>query len=157
MDEPDWAKILRYLHNHNGELRSNADSNAESEEKPSNEDHERALYEDLRDQIALENTEIEHIIDTHKHLQNTDLAKFEQRSDYAALKLTPDGFDVAHERELSRRGNRINQSLVFFTFVLVLAQIVGVIPAKDWVKVLSAFIILAGMLVVTYWTNMLET
>lgn len=71
-------------------------------------------------------------------------------------KLTKDGFDVAHERELSRRDNSISQSLVFLTFILVLAEIVGVVPADDWVKVITGFIILIGMLFIVYWTDMLE-
>lgn len=157
MDEPDWAKILRYLHNHNGEIRSIAEFDGQGEEEPSHEEHEQALYRDLRDKVELSDTDTEDIVETHKHLQNTGLAKFEQRSEYAALKLTTDGFEVAHERELSRRDNRINQSLVFFTSILVLAQIVGVIPANDAVKVLSAFVILAGILVVIYWTDILES
>lgn len=157
MDEPDWAKILRYLHNHNGEIRSIAEFGGQGEEEPSNEEHEQALYRDLRDKVELSGTTTEDIVETHKHLQNTGLVKFQERSDYAALILSTDGFEVAHERELSRRDNRINQSLVFFTFVLVLAQIVGVIPAQDWVKVLAAFIILLGMLVVTFWTDILST
>ncbi|MGB9955785.1 hypothetical protein ACOZ4B_05280 [Haloferax prahovense] len=154
MKEPDWAKILRYIHNHNGEIRSTAEPD-EQGDAPSNEEHEEALYQDLRRKVDISNTATEEIVDTHKHLQNTGLVKFEQRSEYAALRLTTDGFEVAHERELSRRDNRINQSLVFFTFVLVLAQIIGVIPAEEWVKILSAFIILVGMLVVLFWSDIL--
>lgn len=156
MDEPDWAKILRYLHNHNGEIRSIAEFDEDGEDEPSNEDHEQALYREIREKIELSGTSTEEIVDTHKHLQNTGLAKFKQRSDYAALKLTTDGFEVAHERELSNKGNRINQSLVFFTFVLVLAQIVGVVPLNDGAKALAGFVILVGMLVVVWKTSLLE-
>jgi hypothetical protein len=155
MDEPDWAKILRYLHNHNGEIRSIVEFDEENEEEPSNEEHEQALYQDLREKIDLSGTTTKDIVETHKHLQNTGLAKFEQRSEYAALKLTTDGFEVAHERELSKRDNRINQSLVFFTFILVLAQIIDVVPVSNKAKVLSALVILAGMAAAIYWTDIL--
>lgn len=156
MDEPDWAKILRYLHNNNGEIQSVAEFEEDSEEEPSNEDHEEELYRDLTDKIDLENPEREGIVETHKHLQNTGLAEFEQRRDYAALKLTPDGFDVAHERELSKRDDRINQSLVFFTFILVLAQILGVVPVGDLSKVIISLVILGGMLTVIWKSDVLE-
>lgn len=154
MDEPDWAKILRYLHNRNGELRVTAPDLAP--EDADHEDHERELYDKLRRELSLKGDSDEEITDTHEHLQNTGLVNYQTRSDHAKILLTTDGFEVAHERELSRRGNRINHSLVFFTFVLVLAQIVGVIPLDDTTKTLWGFALLAGMGIVIWWTDMFE-
>ncbi|EMA29885.1 MULTISPECIES: hypothetical protein [Haloarcula] len=156
MNEPDWAKILKCLHNNNGEIRRTALSDELSKEEVTPEIQEEALYDGLRENVELLNKETQEIAEMREHLQNTGLVSYDNNKEYAALQLTTDGFEVAHERELSRRDNRINQSLVFFTFVLVLAQIVDVIPADDWVKVLSAFIILVGMLAVTIYTDILS-
>lgn len=72
------------------------------------------------------------------------------------VEMLKDGFEVAHERELSKRNNRINYALVFLTFILVLAQIIGVLPLDDWVKVSSGVVILVGMLFVVWRTDLLE-
>lgn len=53
--------------------------------------------------------------------------------------LTKDGFEVAHERELSRKDHRINHTLVFFTFFLVLAQLLGVLPFNNSTKIAIGF------------------
>jgi hypothetical protein len=144
MDQPDWAKLLSYLHQHNGEIRVEADQEEyEEEDKPSNEEHEELLYQTLQERIDFQDASIEHIIETHKHLQNTELVRFKQRSDYAGLELTTNGFNVAHERELAQRNSRINRSLAAFTLVLVLITGVDVAPISQFAKGAAIFVLLA--------------
>jgi hypothetical protein len=146
MDEPDWAKILGYLHNHNGEIRRSAEEGSEGENEPSHGDHEQVLYEALRENVDIAGTDREDIVNTHKHLQNTGLVKVEKQANHAALKLTSKGFEVAHERELSKRDRVINRSLVFFTFILVVANIFDVAPIASEVQLLLSIVLLLAML-----------
>lgn len=88
---------------------------------------------------------------------NPDTAEMENADVLYGYQLTSKGFDVAHERELSSRNNRINNSLVFLTFILVVAQIVDVVPIGDVYKVLAGFVILLGMVWAVYSTDILNS
>jgi len=156
MDDPDWAKILQYLHNHNGEIRETAEDNEEDEDDRRHEEHEQALYDTLSEKVDISRTDEGAIVDTHKHLQNTGLVDFEQRADYAALKLTTEGFEVAHERELSKRDREINSSLVFFTFILVIVNILDVIPIDPWILFGLSLALLILMWYVSVWDDTLK-
>lgn len=152
MDEPDWARILQYLHHHNGEIRRTAPI---EDDRPDQEEQRNALHEGLREEIDLENEEDEKIAETYQHLKNTGLVVFENNVDYAGLKLTSDGFDVAHDREMAQRNYGINRALVLFTVFLVLSGLVGPIPGTiRSVRGMLGVLILVGLLVVLYHPNL---
>ena len=73
-----------------------------------------------------------------------------------AWQLTEKGFEVAHERELAEKSNDINYALVFFTLVLVITEAVGVAPIGAGFRVLASLIILVGLVVAVWRTDILE-
>lgn len=156
MADPDWARILEYLHEHNGEFLCEAgEDEFEEEDKPSHAEHEAAFINELRGKVALQNPSEEAIVESHKHLQNTGLVQYVHNADTVGLKLLPDGFTVAHERELSNRQDKINSALVIFTLFLILVNIVGNSsdPHFRFYGNLTLLLLLAVLL---KWTDLLD-
>lgn len=60
--------------------------------------------------------------------------------------LTKSGFRRANEREVARRDNRTNQAVVFFTFVLVMVEILNIFD-DNWMKYALIILLLILMLV----------
>lgn len=127
-DEPDWAKVLRAMH----------------EEKKTQEhltiDDATRQVQFLSDYTDLPDHGVKATLD---YLQTVELIQNvgEQDGDDGPFILTSKGFDVAHtqklkeerfghERELSKRQNQTNTALVVFTLGLVLASLVTVLPSK---------------------------
>lgn len=119
MKTHDWAKILEYLNENNGEVKASYEGES-TEDEPINVYHNRALYQKLREEIDLNNPSDDSIEEVHKHLQNTGLVRFRTTGTHAALQLKPDGFEVAHERRMSERQTKTNSALVILTLALVL-------------------------------------
>lgn len=161
MNDPDWAKILQFIHENNGSYSKAAyvdDSlNMNKEEiQEAIEKNRKAVLEGLLADLELDtetSAEVEEVI---SHLKSTHLVTRSSLIDSARIELTPKGFDVAHEREQNSRQNRINNSLVFFTFVLVLAEIVGSVPLDRSWKIGMSLVILVGMLYVVLQTDILD-
>lgn len=148
MDNPDWAKILTMMYEESPEVPTTTIS----------EDHPFVRGTDLDVEAATgatSNLERWGLLDTEVTHVSMDNPSHERVPEEWGYHLSNDGFNVAHEREQSRQRNRINHALVFLTFVLVLAQIIGVIPMNDASKVLSGFVIMVGMLYVVSRTDML--
>ena len=122
MEDPDWAKILGYIYNNNGEIKKKAKVD-ENTSIPQNKQHENALYEHLKAELELDNPSNESIIESHSHLQNTDLIRFYSGKEYAEIKLKPDGFDVAHEREIAKSQQETNERSARLSGYLVLGII----------------------------------
>lgn len=78
---------------------------------------------------------------------NPDSGKITGEEVTAGYKLTTEGFDVAHERELSERSSRINRSLAVFTLVLVLISGVDVLPLGWKVRSGAIALLLVAVLV----------
>jgi hypothetical protein len=157
MDKPDWAKILRYLYESDGVLtiQDEMDIPDRMESKRERQKMEK-LQHKLIDECGLSADSTDSVDETLTHMCEINLIERTKKPIYGRIKLTSKGFDVVHERELADQNNRINFSLVFLTFILVLAQIVSVVPLDDWVKVLSGFILLVGMLIIVLRTDLLE-
>lgn len=114
MAEPDWAEVLHELHK--GQMAAPdtwyvADYLMEGTEL-TDEDIEWAIK--YLDNAGL--IEGEASLNDEKELVEVEAA------------LTPQGFKVAHERELAKRQDRTNTTLVGFTLALVLASLVAVLP-----------------------------
>lgn len=149
MSEPDWAKILRVMYR--GSPRTLTTTVTE--------DHPFVTMTDLDAKSA--NTaamDLERwgLLDTKPINITFDTETLETVTEDWGYELSNDGFNVVHERELSHDRNRINHAIVFLTFFLVLAEIVGVVPIDDLSKGIGGFIILVGMMIVVVRTDLLE-
>lgn len=138
MTKPSWALVIRELYSDSSTLPSDNISTGHP-----------FVTGDLNIQEAEDAVEsleewglIEREIKTREDW-DSDSGKYQ--TVIHGYKLTSDGFEVAHERELSERNNKINTSLVFFTFILVLAQIIGVVPLGTMGKTVTSLFLLAGM------------
>ncbi|MFC7202015.1 hypothetical protein ACFQJC_00680 [Haloferax namakaokahaiae] len=150
MEEPDWAEIVRVLYQQSPNLPTGEINRSHPfvVETDLNRLEANKSVETLEEWGLVEREEIK------SRWDSPGTGGLEGEREYG-YKLTSDGFDVAHERELSARDNQINNSLVFLTFILVLAQIIGVLPLADWAKVLSGFVVLIGMLGIILRTDLL--
>lgn len=149
MKKPDWAKVIQFMYRDAPEpINASIDS-----------DHPLITEAGLRKEVARD--ALDSLAEwglIKQQSKSVDIAgkgkgKTETKFSY---KLTKDGFDVAHERELSQRNNRINYSLVFLTFVLAMAQIIGIAPLSDGFKIVGSFILLGVVFYVVLWTDLLE-
>lgn len=111
----------------------------------------------LKQILDLEEREINQAVDK---LETWDLIekgryeyKGETRREYS---LTKDGFEVAHDIELSRQDNRINYSLVVFTAFLVIVEGIAVVPLNDHGKSLLVVGLFMLLLLLVYRTDLLE-
>jgi|GEM_PF-2767022 len=66
------------------------------------------------------------------------------------VEFTDDGFAVAHERQLSNNQNQINDSLAFFTFVLVILNGIDIISVDEIVVEIGVSVMLLAVLVYHY-------
>lgn len=118
-DEPDWAKVLHALHD--GQLSTDMESGGPFR-----------LYE-LQEYLG-ENTELteEEVRESINYLDDVGLVYGFEDLDGEEIHggLTPKGFEVAHERELTKRQDRTTTTLVVFTLALVLATLVEVLPPE---------------------------
>ncbi|MCU4801325.1 hypothetical protein OB920_13170 [Halobacteria archaeon HArc-gm2] len=150
MDKPDWAQIVQVMYRV-----SPTEPNTSIDE-----DHPFVTKTDLdveRASEAAESIESWGLLNRYEsRIEDINEETGEQEPMISEYTLTPDGFEVAHERELASRNNDINQSLVFLTFVLVIAQLIGVTPISDAAKLFIGFMILLLMVVVIWKTDLLS-
>lgn len=146
--EPDWARILSAMY---------------QAEVPENQEvfRKTQYVYDTRTLAVTTNLSERRVSRAGRKLQDwglteRELKRLDNESSYMEYSLTKEGFEVAHERELSNKSDRINQSLVFFTFVLVVAEIVGIMPVGRNLSLFMGFIILIGMTYVVLWTDAMD-
>lgn len=145
-DEPDWTKVLHTLHQAQvGEL---------------------STKDDLR-QFLMEETDLGEVKvkEALEYLNAVGLVKKIEIAghDETRAPLTPEGFNVAHERELAKRQDRTNTTLVGFTLALVLASLVAVLPSA-WpflgyelnLRLVGAFVLLAVVVGFIWYTDLHE-
>jgi hypothetical protein len=73
-----------------------------------------------------------------------------------AYQLTEKGFNVAHDRELANRDNRINVVLVIFTLYLVVVNIIDSAPLGELTSLLLFAAILALLILIVRQTNAID-
>ena len=137
MDNPDWAKVLQILYEGAPEM------------------YDIAITEDhiFVQETGLKKDTVENAVEK---LEEWSLIKKEQRSilrdpeeesvlipDFG-YQLSEEGFKVAYDREISRRDAHINQALVIFTFVLAVAELIGIYPNNN-VKAVGSFLLLLSL------------
>lgn len=95
------------------------------------------------------------MLDVLRYLSNTlELVDFSSANNTATLRLEPDGFEVAHDRELSKRQEKINSALVAFTVILVLVNLAGNFTGDS--RSIANGIILITLLALIFWTDILD-
>lgn len=151
MAEPIWAQILSLMYERDLEgdpvaskLHAKREDVVEKFAEEINEDTERV-------QKAMTQMNDMELIDGWDEDRWED-EKFDFGDN---VKLTGKGFEVAHERELSKRQALTNTALVVFTFALVLANVVGNYP-DPMVQRWGGFLILLLLIVVVLWTDLLD-
>lgn len=82
----------------------------------------------LEEDIGLDKSDDEDVEALVENLDRLGLVNWEVGKSAAEITLEPDGFDVAHERELAKRQDRMNTNLVGLTAALVLSSLVTVLP-----------------------------
>lgn len=123
MSEPDWAKVLHALHE--GQLASKISSGQSF-----------TIYEllgYLKDETNLDEDEIRAAL---TYLSEVGLVhQFEVfDEDEVQGALTPEGFEVAHERELKKQQQKTNVGIAFLTMILAVTAIyeVGATLIPSW-------------------------
>lgn len=152
MDEPDWAKIVRVLY-------------YEAPDIPDEEISKRHPFvtnTDLDPQtaeeavVALKNWGmVEEVVKERKGDYDPETGKLDGEVVHG-YRLESDGFDVAHERELSSRQNRINRSISIFTVTLVVVEVIAIIPAGELMKLGLSLIVLLLLLIILLTTDIIE-
>lgn len=125
MAEPTWAQILRVMYEE--DLEGEA---VGLRMKFSHQDVAEAFGKELNENPAK-------VRKTMSYMDNIGLidgwSKEEaEKGGFVVgdnVSLTEKGFDVIHERELTKRRDRTNTTLVGFTLALVLATLVAALPA----------------------------
>lgn len=123
MSEPDWAIILGHLYEGDGIYTRTADGVEDTESDSIA--HYEALTANLREELNLDAETYEETHSVINHLEMNDLIEKQTGQSKARLMLQPDGFEVAHDRELEDRHTKTNIALIVLTLGLVMANIVG--------------------------------
>lgn len=126
-DEPDWAKVLSVIYEQGGYIDSypiGAGTPPDTHKlvrrsglSPLAVDMAVLVMREARLAVVPERAE-GYPFELITEVRGVDLA------------LTQRGFEVAHERELTKRQDRTNTTLVVFTLALVLATLVEVLPPE---------------------------
>lgn len=152
MKRPDWEEILEVMYH----------------ESPPKWDPKNPTDHPFWKETELEPSEISSILKkldswglVSSILVDGEKAEYDPEADEMTrvikrYKLSADGFEVAHDRELANRDNQINQSLVFFTFILVITDVIGLVRLSDFWNFVIALILLAGMLYLIGSDNLLS-
>ncbi|GAA0279669.1 hypothetical protein [Halobacterium noricense] len=144
MERPDWVGILEVLY-HQSPPEWNSD------EPDGHPFVERTNYRPEEVEQVLEELKTRGLIDwsyVTEADEEIDMDDEEYLSTSRDYELTKKGFDVAHDRELSKRQNTLNRSLVFFTFVLVIPEVLSLANLSDALGTFAATVLFAGMLYV---------
>lgn len=154
-DEPDWAKILRHLYTNAGGVESRMEFIDEDWDDSTKEVEQlTALEKKIGHAAGIEATP-QQVQENLNKMERWGLAKILSSATEAVVSLEPPGFEVAHERELSRRREKTNSALVVFTFVLVIVGVVGNLPNPD-ARIFGNLLIVGGLLGILYWTELFD-
>lgn len=102
------------------------------------------LYDYLEEETDLNRDEIDSSLD---YLSRMGLIEggvqrtLDEGEDVALGALLPEGFEVAHERELKREQIAMNENLVVFTFALVAVGIINTLPSEGRVILQIALLV----------------
>lgn len=159
MPGSDWKKIVELLYENDGYYSQSADDlefeTDDYGDSPDMKDaNEGALIKGLVRDCELDGTE-EEVRETLENLVNVNLIQQNKGKRQAEIVFKPDGFEVAHERELTRAQDETNRYLVPLTFVLVIVQIISIIPSP-LSKGIASLIVLGGLLVLIYRLGIFE-
>lgn len=150
MEEPDWAKLLRYLYENQGLLYVTASAPEHPVEV--NEQFFDKLREqmDFSDQLDADAV----FANMLRNLDDLDMIEWEQDENSSALHLQPKGFEVAHERELRNQQETHNRILAAFTVLVgisALVQAVSVVATQNGpMQGILGFISVTGALAFAY-------
>lgn len=154
-DEPDWAIILHHLYTNAGGVESRREFIDEYYDDATKEVEQlSALEEEISSATEIEATPQE-VQDNLNKLERWGLTKTISSASDAVVSLEEPGFEVAHERELSKRREKTNAALVVFTLALVLVGVVGSIPNPN-ARVIGDLLILGLVLGIVGWTDLLD-
>jgi hypothetical protein len=147
MSTPNWASILEILYNKSSyDLTTDIDSDHPfvSETKLDSEEVNVAIS-------RLRNWELV----TTVHVPGSG-SEDELSDQDTALQLTEKGFNIAHDRNLSDRNDRINASLVIFTLFLVLINLLDFAPLKPVWRLLISLGFMIVLLALVIWTEIID-
>lgn len=154
-DKPDWAKILRHLYTNAGGVESRMEFLDEDWDESTKEVEQlTALEEKIGDAAGLDASP-QQVEENLNKMERWGLTKIMSTTTEAVVSLEAPGFEVAHEREFSRRREKTNSALVVFTFVLVVVGVVGNLPNPD-ARILGSLLVMGGLLAIFHWTELLD-
>lgn len=132
-NDPDWAKVLAKPYRNEGRYSATGDIEALSPQEGQEEKNrnKEALKAKLQKELDLKRADNEAVEMMLNSMQQRYHVRWQIGKSAAKVTFEPDGFEVAHERELTKRQDRTNTTLVGFTLVLVLATLIGTLP-KTW-------------------------
>ncbi|MFC4406532.1 hypothetical protein [Haloarchaeobius iranensis] len=155
MNEYDWTRVLNHLYENNGVFHTNTDTD-EPDEQQAKVVQRAYLRDELLEELELEADNKNEVSNVITHLTTTELVEQKSAEGWAELTLTPKGFEVCHDREQTDRGQKINASLMFFTFTLVMVEVIAIIPVNDLARGIVIFALLLVLLFVVVWGDMLD-
>jgi hypothetical protein len=130
MKQPDWTVVIRYMYENTPPF----PSSDITEDHPFvtnthlSVEQAQAVVEELEDWGL-----VSEVVKDHQ-IANSGSESGDTVEPIHGYKLTSDGFDVAHERELSTRNADINVSLTVFTLILVVITGIDVLPFSPIIK-----------------------
>lgn len=131
VNDPDWAKVLAKLYWNEGRYSATGDIEAlspqEGQEKKNR--NKEALKGKLQKELDLKKADSEAVEMMLNSMQQRDHVRWQIGKSAANITLEPDGFEVAHERELTKRQDRTNRILAILTGGLVFAALVQAFAA----------------------------
>lgn len=126
MDEDEWAQILKLAYENNGEYTASADVSGVDDNDEKRQRHTDALLQQLDDTLDLDTTNDE-LHDVLQTMSTLDLITYVRRNNRAAIRLKPDGFEVAFDQEQATRQQGATLAIGFLTGVLALTAIIRIL------------------------------
>ncbi|MFB6137172.1 MAG: hypothetical protein ABEJ42_02370 [Halobacteriaceae archaeon] len=145
--EPAWVSILAVLRDSGGQITVTLPEPAEPGEL--DVEPEDRLVERLVADGSFGDVDPDHVADMQTMLENGGLVETATQNrpdgltvESASLRITAEGFQVLHDREMRSSQHQINRSIVVFTVTLVLVGIAGHVPGETLQVALDATILL---------------
>lgn len=148
MNDPDWAKLLKLLYESQGTIFL-------IDPEGDNEHTYKELYNLLSKEVDFSNKITNHLEASEMihNMQEVGLIHYNIQPYGIQIKLSEKGFDVAHEREISKSRQKTNRKSTNLSAYLVLGIIAQALssflaPNRPWANILYLLVLLGILLLV---------
>lgn len=124
MVEYEWAQILTLAYENNGMYSVSTDVSDVEGVDELRKQNKAALLRCLQEVLELETEDTDEIDEILSRMENLGLIDYAKGKRKAVIRLEPDGFEVAHDREQAIGQQAASTASAFLTGVLALAVII---------------------------------